>query len=81
MNKPRVIVYSTGTCPYCTMAKKYLDSKKVSYEEIRVDENPAEAMKMFGKSGQMGVPQIEINGKMIVGFDRNRIDLLLTQKG
>ncbi len=69
-----VKVYSTQTCPYCTMAKRYLDSKGLKYAEIDVSRDHAAAQEMISKSGQMGVPQIEINGEMVVGFDKNGIE-------
>ena len=69
-----VKIYTTQTCPYCTMAKDYLKSKGVEFEEIDVSSDREKAMEMMKKSGQMGVPQIEINGKMIVGFNQAAID-------
>ncbi len=70
---PKVKVYSTPTCPYCYMAKDFLKENGVQFEDINVAENHAAAHEMIEKSGQMGVPVIEINGKMIVGFDREAI--------
>lgn len=72
--KVRVKVYSTPTCPYCHMVKDFLKEKGVEFEDIDVSENQEEAQKMIEKSGQMGVPQIEINGKIIVGFDKEAIE-------
>ena len=72
--KSKVKVYSTPTCPYCHMVKDFLKEKGVKFEDIDVSENQEEAQKMIEKSGQMGVPQIEINGKMIVGFDKEAIE-------
>ena len=68
-----VKIYTTQTCPYCTMAKDYLKSKGVEFEEIDVSDQE-KAQEMMQKSGQMGVPQIEINGKIIVGFNQAAID-------
>jgi thioredoxin len=76
-----VKVFSTPTCPYCTMAKEYLRQKKIDFDEINVSEDRDWAMKMVSKSGQMGVPQVWINGQVVVGFDTNRIDLLLGING
>ncbi|MCX6814289.1 MAG: thioredoxin family protein [Candidatus Aenigmarchaeota archaeon] len=70
---PKVKVYSTPTCPYCYMAKDFLKQNGVQFEDINVAENHQAAHEMIEKSGQMGVPVIEINGKMIVGFDREAI--------
>ncbi len=75
--KMDVKVYSTPTCPYCTMAKRYLDSKGVKYKDINVAADMAAAQEMVMKSGQMGVPQLEINGRIIIGFDRAGIDAAL----
>lgn len=67
-------LYSTQTCPWCDKAKEFLESKKVKFEVIDVSENQEAAKEMVEKSGQMGVPQIEINGKVIVGFDKDAIE-------
>ncbi len=70
----KIKVYSTPTCPYCHMIKEYLTEKGVEFEDIDVAADHEAAKHMVEKSGQMGVPQTEINGKMIVGFDRPAID-------
>ena len=64
-----VIVYSTTTCPWCHKAKEYLTSKGVQFEDINVGLDQKKAEEMFEKSGQMGVPVIDVNGTIIVGFD------------
>ncbi|HEX3028705.1 MAG TPA: glutaredoxin family protein [Clostridia bacterium] len=71
-------VYSTPTCPWCTVAKNYLTSKNVSFEDVDVSQNRDAAMEMIQKSGQRGVPVIDINGNIIVGFDQKTIDKLLS---
>lgn len=71
-------VYSTPTCPWCTVAKKYLTSKNVPFEDLDVSRNREAAMEMVQKSGQRGVPVIDIDGKIIVGFDQASIDRLLS---
>ena len=71
-------VYSTPTCPWCTVAKKYLTSKNVPFEDLDVSRNREAAMEMVQKSGQRGVPVIDINGKISVGFDQATIDRLLS---
>jgi glutaredoxin-like YruB-family protein len=76
----QVTVYTTPTCTWCTTLKTYLDQKQVRYREINVASDSSAAEAMFRKSGQQGVPQTEINGQMIVGFDRNRINQLLEIK-
>ena len=70
-------IYSTPTCPYCKMAKEYLSSKGISYQDIDVSSNSEAVEEMVKISGQMGVPVIVINGEPIVGFDKARIDSLL----
>lgn len=74
--KERAVVklYSTPTCPYCHMAKDYLKAKGVKFEDIDVSSNRAAAEEMIKKSGFTGVPQIEINGKLIIGFDKEAIE-------
>jgi glutaredoxin 3 len=72
-----VKVYSTNFCPYCKMAKTFLKDKNVQFEEVNVQENQMAAKEMIEKTGQVGVPVIEINGQMIVGFDREQIEKLL----
>ncbi len=76
MNKSEenVKVYSTKTCPYCVMAKQYLSQRGVKYQDIDVGTDRKAAMEMVAKSGQMGVPVIEINGSVILGFDKDAID-------
>ena len=70
-------VYTTNTCPGCTKVKNYLRSNNVNYEEVNVGLNRVAAMEMVTKSGQMGVPVLDINGSIVVGFDKNKIDSLL----
>lgn len=69
-----VKIYSTPTCPWCKKAKEFLAEKKVAYKDIDVSTNQEAAQEMIKKSGQMGVPQLEINGNMIVGFDQAAIE-------
>jgi glutaredoxin 3 len=72
-----VKVYSTNFCPYCKMAKSFLKDKNVQFEEINVQENQQAAKEMIEKTGQVGVPVIEIDGHTVVGFDREQIEKLL----
>lgn len=72
-----VKVYSTPTCPWCSVAKKYLSSKNIPFEDIDVSSDRNAATEMVKKSGQRGVPVIEIGSNIIVGFDQNQIDNLL----
>jgi len=71
-----VIVYSTPSCPYCNMAKQFLRSKNISFEDVDVSKDYAKAMEMVRKSGQTGVPVIDFNGEIIIGFDRGRLEKL-----
>ena len=75
-----VTIFSTPTCPYCVMAKRYLDDKKIEYKNIDVSADQVAAEKMFARSQQMGVPQLWIDDDVIVGFDRGRIDEILGLK-
>ncbi len=70
-------IYTTPTCVYCQMAKKFFQEHNVKYEEIDVSFDNAKAEEMVQKSGQMAVPVIEINGEIIIGFDKNKISRLL----
>jgi len=72
-----VKVYSTPTCPYCTMTKKFLKEKGVSFQDIDVSKSREQAMEMINKSGQRGVPVIDYNGQVIVGFDKGRLTQLI----
>jgi glutaredoxin-like YruB-family protein len=74
-----VTVYSTPSCPWCTRAKDYLSYKEVKFKEINVAEDRAGAMEMIRKSGQRGVPVIDIDGNIIVGFNQAEIDRLLAR--
>ena len=78
MNGHKVKVYSTPNCPYCIRAKSYLDSSGISYENIDVSADKDGLEEMVRISGQMGVPLIVIDGEMIVGFDKERLEELLT---
>ncbi|PIN98933.1 MAG: NrdH-redoxin [Candidatus Diapherotrites archaeon CG10_big_fil_rev_8_21_14_0_10_31_34] len=69
-----VIVYSTQTCPYCHMAKNYLKEKGIEFEDVDVSQDHEKGHEMIEKSGQQGVPVLDINGKIIIGFDKARID-------
>ena len=69
-----VTIYSTPTCAYCKMAKEYFREKNVAYTEFNVAVDIEKAQEMIDKSGQMGVPVIDIGGKIIVGFNKPVID-------
>ncbi len=69
MSTKEVKVYSTPTCPYCKMAKSFLDANNIPYQDLNVAEDKAAREEMVSKSGQMTVPAIEIDGEISVGFD------------
>ncbi len=69
----KVTVYSTATCPYCIRAKQFLSENNIPFENFDVSTNQEKAEEMIQKSGQMGVPVLDIGGEIIVGFDKNRI--------
>ncbi len=64
-----VKVYSTPMCPWCHKTKEFLKQHKIKFKDINVGENQKAAQEMIKKSGQTGVPVIDINGKIIAGFD------------
>ena len=64
-----VKIYSTPTCPWCMKTKEFLKEHKIKFSDIDVSKNSRAAHEMVDKSGQMGVPVIDIDGKIIVGFD------------
>jgi len=68
-----VTVYSTPTCPWCHRTKDFLKSKNVEFKDIDVSQDHAAAEQMVEKSGQLGVPVIDIDGKIFVGFDKEGI--------
>jgi len=72
-----ILIYTTNQCPYCTVAKKYFDKHGISYRELNVENDEEALADMIRKTGQMSVPVIEINGSMVIGFDRGHIDDLL----
>ena len=69
----KVMVYSTPTCPYCLKVKQFLKDSGVKFEEIDVSADQAKVQEMVEKSGQMGVPVLDIGGDIIVGFDKDKI--------
>ncbi|MGC9512050.1 MAG: glutaredoxin family protein [Fidelibacterota bacterium] len=80
MEQKRVIIFTTPTCTYCKQVKRYLIEKKIRFKEVDVSRNTKAAQDMMRKSGQQGVPQLWINNRPIVGFDRPKIDKMLNLK-
>ncbi|MBI2146882.1 glutathione S-transferase N-terminal domain-containing protein [Candidatus Woesearchaeota archaeon] len=68
-----VTVYSTPTCPYCQKAKEFLKKNNVAYKDINVADNNKAREEMIKKTGQMGVPVIEIGKDIIIGFDKEEL--------
>ena len=77
----RVLVFTTPSCPWCNRAKAYLRQRRVPFREVDVSRDAAAARDLVRRSGQMGVPVIEIDGRPVVGFDRPQIDRLLGLRG
>ncbi|SHG36473.1 glutaredoxin family protein [Ornithinibacillus halophilus] len=70
-------VYVTSTCPYCTMMKNYLTEQNIPFQTINVQENQEEARRLVAKTGHTGVPQTQINGKWVLGFDPDAVQEIL----
>ncbi len=73
----RVVVYTTPTCTFCRQVKSYFQRRGVQFREVDISRDEAQARQMMAKSGQSGVPQVDIEGKIVVGFDKPQIDRLL----
>ncbi len=78
--QPRVLIFTTPTCSYCNMAKQYFRRNKVRFRDIDISKDQAAARDVMRRSGQMGVPVIDIGGKIIVGFNKPKINKLLGLK-
>ena len=72
-----VTIYSTPSCVYCKKAKDYFQQKRIPFTEYNVAQDLRRADEMVRKSGQMGVPVLDINGKIIVGFNQPEIEKAL----
>lgn len=79
-SQPKIRVFSTNSCPYCFTLKEFLKENKIEFEEIDVSRDEAAKEEMIQKSGQMGVPVVEIDGQIVVGFDKGKIIRLLDIK-
>ncbi len=66
-------VYTTNTCPWCVKVKNYLKSENIDFEELNVQDNMEAREEMVKKSNQMGVPVLDINNNIIIGFDKSAI--------
>lgn len=72
-SQPKIKVFSTPICPYCHTLKAFLDEKGFKFDDIDVSADEKARDEMIDKTGQMGVPVIEIDGEIIIGFDREKI--------
>ena len=72
-----VVIYSTPSCSYCRLAKDYLRQKGVGFTEYNIASDQRKAEEMVRKSGQMGVPVLDINGSVIIGFNKPEIERAL----
>jgi len=75
-----VKIYTTNFCPYCSLAKDWMKKHNISFEEINVQKNPDRGEEMIKKSGQTSVPVIEVNGKIIIGFNKPELAKALNIK-
>lgn len=75
-----ITIYSTPTCVYCKSLKEYFTEKNIKFQEVDVAENEKELGKMVAISGQMGVPVVDLDGEVVIGFDREKIDEILKLK-
>lgn len=75
--QPRVIIFTTPTCSYCNLAKQYFRRNKIRFRDVDISKDQAAARDVVRRSGQMGVPVIDIGGKIIVGFDKPKVNQLL----
>ncbi|ARK30657.1 glutaredoxin family protein [Halalkalibacter krulwichiae] len=69
----QITVYTSNRCRYCVMLKNFLADQNISYREVNVETNPAIMQQLVEKTGQLGVPQTEVNGHWVVGYDPNSI--------
>ncbi len=75
--KKTIKIYSTPTCPYCKMAKSFLTERGLEYDDVDVSADRKAAEEMVDKTGQMGVPVLDIDGTVIIGFDKDAIEAAL----
>jgi len=80
MKTKKIIIYSTPTCHYCNLAKDFFKAKGLKYEEINVATDLDKRKEMVEKSGQMGVPVIDIGGELVVGFNEETVSNILDLK-
>ena len=74
---PKVTIYSAEWCPWCQKAKQFLQEHNVEFEEKDVERNPKAVNEMIHKSGQTGIPVIDVEGNIVVGYDEEKLRKLL----
>jgi len=79
-NFSMVKIYTTPTCPYCKLAKEFMAQHNVEFEEVDVSRDEHALHEMVAKSGQLGVPVIDVDGKIMIGFNRSKLTELLGLK-
>lgn len=72
-----ITVYVTNSCPFCTLLKNFLNENQIPFKEVNVENDPVAMRHVVQQTGQMGVPQTEINGKWVIGFDPETIMSLI----
>ncbi|WP_042355834.1 glutaredoxin family protein [Bacillus rubiinfantis] len=72
-----ITVYTTTTCPYCVMMKNFLKDQGLPFKEVNVQLDPIAANRLVAATGQLGVPQTEVNGQWVLGYDPDRVLMLL----
>jgi glutaredoxin-like YruB-family protein len=77
---PKIRIFSTPSCPYCVTLKEYLKEKNIEFEDINVAVDAQAREEMINKTQQMGVPVAEIDGEIVIGFDKEKIVSLLGLK-
>jgi glutaredoxin-like YruB-family protein len=77
---PKVRLFTTPVCPYCYTLREFLKENNIKFEEIDVSKDEKTKEEIIKKSGQIGVPVLEINGEILVGFDKEKICKLLKIK-
>ncbi|WP_332236640.1 glutaredoxin family protein [Sporolactobacillus sp. KGMB 08714] len=68
-----ITVYTTSTCPYCHMMKNFLSKQGLPFKEVNVQLDPAAMQRIVSATGQLGVPQTQVNGQWVVGYDPDRV--------
>ena len=79
-SQSKATIFSTPLCPYCETLKEFLKENNIKFEEVDVSRDEKLKEEIIKKSGQLGVPVVEINGKMVAGFDKKKISQLLNIK-